>query len=57
MKITPAHDHNDYGVGERHKLPFVTMIDESGLIKNMEDLHSEFKHFVVRDCKPHSYGE
>ena len=57
MKITPAHDHNDYGVGERHKLPFVTMIDESGLIKNMEDLHSEFKHFVVRDCKRHSYDE
>ena len=20
VKITPAHDHNDYGVGQRHKL-------------------------------------
>ena len=30
MKITPAHDHNDYEVGKRHDLPFITIIDDSG---------------------------
>uniref|UniRef100_A0A131XVK0 Valine--tRNA ligase n=1 Tax=Ixodes ricinus TaxID=34613 RepID=A0A131XVK0_IXORI len=30
VKITPAHDHNDYEVGKRHKLPFITMIDDNG---------------------------
>ncbi|CAG0913424.1 unnamed protein product, partial [Notodromas monacha] len=34
VKITPAHDHNDYEVGVRHKLPFVTVIDDSGNIVN-----------------------
>lgn len=32
VKITPAHDHNDYEVGKRHNLPFVTMIDDNGNI-------------------------
>lgn len=32
VKITPAHDYNDYDVGKRHNLPFVEMINETGLI-------------------------
>ena len=48
MKITPAHDHNDYGVGQRHKLPFVTMIDDNGNIKDVKDFYPEFQHFAVR---------
>ena len=32
VKITPAHDHNDYEVGKRHDLPFLTIIDNSGLM-------------------------
>lgn len=46
VKITPAHDHNDYGVGHRHKLPFVTMIDDNGNIKDVKDFYPEFQHFV-----------
>lgn len=33
VKITPAHDPNDYEVGKRHKLPFITIFDDNGLIK------------------------
>ena len=47
VKITPAHDHNDNGVGQRHNLPFVTMIDDSGNIKNLKDYYPEFQHFAV----------
>ncbi|RCN40665.1 valine--tRNA ligase, partial [Ancylostoma caninum] len=32
VKITPAHDHNDYEVGQRHNLPFITCIDDDGNI-------------------------
>lgn len=32
VKITPAHDHNDYEVGQRHNLPFITVIDDDGNI-------------------------
>ena len=32
VKITPAHDHNDYEVGERHKLSYIKVIDENGLM-------------------------
>ena len=47
MKITPGHDHNDYGVGQRHQLPFVTMLDDSGNIKDVKDFYPEFQHFAV----------
>ncbi len=30
LKITPAHDPNDFEVGKRHKLPFIKVIDEQG---------------------------
>lgn len=32
VKITPAHDPNDYEVGKRHNLPFITIFDDSGNI-------------------------
>uniref|UniRef100_A0A8C4DI94 valine--tRNA ligase n=1 Tax=Dicentrarchus labrax TaxID=13489 RepID=A0A8C4DI94_DICLA len=34
VKITPAHDHNDYEVGERHNLAFINILDENGLLIN-----------------------
>ncbi|KAK0095995.1 hypothetical protein PV326_006831 [Microctonus aethiopoides] len=32
VKITPTHDHNDYEVGKRHNLSFITIFDEAGTI-------------------------
>ena len=32
VKITPAHDHNDYECGKRHSLPFVEMMNAEGFI-------------------------
>ena len=31
VKVTPAHDVNDYEVGKRHKLEFITIFDEKGI--------------------------
>ena len=30
VKITPAHDPNDYEVGERHNLPVVRVMNDDG---------------------------
>ncbi|MDO7906893.1 valine--tRNA ligase [Paenibacillus sp. JX-17] len=30
VKITPAHDPNDFEVGQRHQLPQITVMDETG---------------------------
>jgi len=32
VKITPAHDFNDFEIGKRHELEFINVLDESGLI-------------------------
>lgn len=34
VKITPAHDFNDYGVGQRHKLPMINIFTFNGQTKN-----------------------
>ncbi|NLY04083.1 MAG: valine--tRNA ligase [Campylobacter sp.] len=32
VKVTPAHDQNDYEVGKRHNLEFITIFDEKGIL-------------------------
>ena len=32
LKITPGHDPNDYEIGQRHKLPVISILDESASI-------------------------
>jgi valyl-tRNA synthetase len=32
VKVTPAHDPNDYEVGKRHDLEFITIFDEKGIL-------------------------
>ncbi|XP_028327250.1 valine--tRNA ligase-like isoform X1 [Gouania willdenowi] len=48
VKITPAHDHNDYEVGVRHNLPFINILDESGLLINVPPPFLGMKRFEAR---------
>lgn len=48
VKITPAHDFNDYEVGISHKLPFVKCINELGLITDIVDKFSGMRRFDAR---------
>jgi valyl-tRNA synthetase len=32
LKITPAHDHDDYATGRRHDLPMITILDDAARI-------------------------
>ena len=34
VKVTPAHDVNDYEVGKRHNLEFITIFDEAGILNS-----------------------
>uniref|UniRef100_A0AAQ5YIR4 Valine--tRNA ligase n=1 Tax=Amphiprion ocellaris TaxID=80972 RepID=A0AAQ5YIR4_AMPOC len=48
VKITPAHDHNDYEVGERHNLTFINILDENGLLINVPPPFLGMKRFEAR---------
>jgi valyl-tRNA synthetase len=34
VKVTPSHDTNDYEVGKRHNLEFITCFDEKGILND-----------------------
>ncbi|HWE98405.1 MAG TPA: valine--tRNA ligase [Caulobacteraceae bacterium] len=49
VKITPAHDFNDFRVGQRHRLPVISIMDEQARIN--ENAPAEFRgldRFVAR---------
>jgi valyl-tRNA synthetase len=37
LKITPGHDPNDYEIGQRHKLPEISIIDSQGKMTNVPE--------------------
>ncbi|XP_015517085.1 valine--tRNA ligase isoform X2 [Neodiprion lecontei] len=48
VKITPAHDPNDYEVGKRHDLPFITIFDDAGNIIGNYGKFTGMKRFDAR---------
>lgn len=48
VKITPAHDPNDYEIGIRHSLPFINMITDDGLIDSNCGKFTGMKRFHAR---------
>ena len=48
LKITPAHDPNDFEVGKRHNLPQIKVIDEKGLMIANEYVPPQL-HGVTRE--------
>ena len=50
VKITPAHDFNDYEVGLRHGLPMIGVLDESAhLNENAPPAYRSLDRFVARE--------
>ncbi|UFH31303.1 valine--tRNA ligase [Chryseobacterium sp. C-71] len=48
LKITPAHDINDYEIGQKHNLPMIDVLDDDGNL-NEQGLHYAGKNrFDVR---------
>jgi valyl-tRNA synthetase len=37
LKVTPAHDKNDYEIGKRHNLPEISVVDLDGMLINVPE--------------------
>lgn len=48
VKITPAHDPNDYEVGKRHDLPFITIFSDDGFVIGDYGKFAGMKRFDAR---------
>jgi valyl-tRNA synthetase len=50
VKITPAHDFNDYEVGQRHGLPMISVFDASARLNdNAPERYRTLDRFVARE--------
>ena len=48
VKITPAHDPNDFEVGLRHNLPVIRVLNDDG---TMNDFAGKYKGMSSQDCR------
>ncbi len=49
LKITPAHDINDYEIGLRHKLPSLDVFNDNGTISSNAGMFEGIDRFSARD--------
>jgi valyl-tRNA synthetase len=48
VKVTPAHDPNDFALGERHHLPSINVMDDTGHINAEGGTYAGLDRYVVR---------
>ncbi len=48
LKVTPAHDINDYEIGQRHNLEVIDIIADDGTINEKAQFYVGLDRFVVR---------
>lgn len=48
LKVTPCHDHNDWLLGQKHKLEFVQVIDGE---TKMTDAAGKYAGLAMQDCR------
>ncbi|KAI0482352.1 tRNA synthetases class I-domain-containing protein [Xylariaceae sp. FL0804] len=48
VKITPAHDPNDFALGQRHDLKFINILTDDGLMNENAGAYNGQKRFDVR---------
>lgn len=49
VKVTPAHDPNDFEVGKRHHLPMPLCMEEDGTMNEMAGKYKGLDRFVCRE--------
>ena len=50
LKITPAHDINDYEIGMRHNLPSIDIFNDDGTLSEKAEMFIGQDRFAVRDA-------
>ena len=48
LKVTPAHDTNDYELGKRHNLPIIDLLNEDGTLNDKAQILIGEDRFVAR---------
>jgi valyl-tRNA synthetase len=48
VKLTPAHDHNDFNLGKKHDLPFINILNEDGTLNSNAGPYAGQKRFNAR---------
>jgi valyl-tRNA synthetase len=48
VKVTPAHDPNDFALGQRHNLPSINVMDETAHINNEGGPYTGLDRYVAR---------
>ena len=48
LKITPAHDQNDYEIGLKHKLPIIDILNEDGSLNSEAEILVGMDRFEAR---------
>ena len=49
LKVTPAHDVNDYMLGEKYNLPSIDIFNDNGTIAPASELYVGMDRFAVRE--------
>ncbi|KAJ8097283.1 tRNA synthetases class I-domain-containing protein [Lipomyces tetrasporus] len=57
VKITPAHDPNDYATGKRHNLEFVNILNDDGTLNENCGKYAGLKRFDARKLVVKDLGE
>jgi valyl-tRNA synthetase len=50
VKVTPAHDFNDYEVGKRHNLPMINILNRDGTLNEQGGRFAGLDRFVAREA-------
>jgi valyl-tRNA synthetase len=48
VKVTPAHDANDFAAGQRHNLPQIDVMDETGKMNQNAGAYASLDRFAAR---------
>ncbi|MCX2738886.1 valine--tRNA ligase [Pontibacter anaerobius] len=48
LKVTPAHDLNDYELGQKHKLPTIDILNNDGTLNELAQLYVGQDRFAAR---------
>jgi valyl-tRNA synthetase len=48
VKVTPAHDRNDFEMGQRHQLPFINIMNKDGTLNENAGEFASQDRFVAR---------
>ena len=57
VKVTPAHDPNDYACGLRNKLPMINILNPDGTINENGGKYAGLDRYKAREARDRGHGE